>query len=101
MADERLLAPIRRFWTREQVDTAYEAIFTAYHGRLESVTVIVGKSTEGDSASGQIVVSAKDYLEWMDALEARLQELENADDDVTAELQGTLHTNFGSRYLST
>lgn len=101
MADERLLAPIRRYWTREQVDTAYEAIFTAYHGRLESVTVIVGKATDGDSATGQIVVNAKDYLEWMDALEARLQELENADADITAELSGTLHSNFGNRYVST
>lgn len=101
MADERLLAPIRRFWTQEQCTAAYESIFTAFNARIENVTVIVSKSTDGDSASGQLVVSASDYLTWMDALETRLRELENENSGVTAELEGTTHTNFGNRILST
>lgn len=101
MADERLLAPIRRFWTDEQVETAYEAIFTAYNARREKVTVIIGKGTEGDSASAQVVVNGEDYLRWMDALESRMKEIEDAADDVTASLEGTEHVNFGNRYAST
>jgi len=101
MADERLLAPIRRFWTTEQVETAYQAIFAAYNARLENVTVIIGKGTEGDSASAQVVVNGEDYLSWMDALETRLAEIENADEGVTAELAHTTHANFGHRCVST
>ncbi len=99
MPDERLLAPIRRFWTSEQVETAYQTIFAAYNSRLENVTVIIGKGTEGDSASAQVVVNGEDYLRWMDALESRLQELENTDAGITAELQNTGHANFGNRFL--
>jgi hypothetical protein len=101
MADERLLAPIRRFWSRSEVEAAYSAIFSAFHSRVESVTVIISKSSEGDSASGQLVIANEDYLRWMDALETRLQELEAADEGVTSTLEGTAHVNFGNRYAST
>jgi hypothetical protein len=101
MADERLLAPIRRFWTRNEVEIAYSAIFSAYHGRLENVTVIISKSSEGDSATGQLVIANEDYLRWMDALETRMQEIEAADEGVTATLEGTGHVNFGNRYATT
>lgn len=101
MPDERLLAPIRRFWTQSQVETAYQAIFAAFNSRLENVTVIIGKGTDGDNASAQVVVSGEDYLRWMDALETRLAELENLADGVTASLEGTEHVNFGNRYLTT
>lgn len=101
MADERLLAPIRRFWSHAQVASAYEAIFTAYHSRVETVTIIISKSSESDSATGQIVINNEDYLRWMDALETRLQELEAAEDGVTATLDGTGHVNFGNRYATT
>jgi len=101
MPDERLLAPIRRFWSAEQVDTAYQAIFAAYNSRLENVTVIIGKGTEGDSASAQVVVNGEDYLSWMDALEARLNEISAEEAGVTAELQNTSHANFGNRAIST
>ena len=100
MADERLLAPIRRFWSQAEVEAAYQAIFTAYNARLEKVTVIVQKSTEADSAGAQVVVNGEDYLRWMDALETRLLELENEAAGVTSELPGTSHVNFGNRYLT-
>jgi len=98
MADDRLLAPLRRFWNEEQVTTAYEAIFTAFHSRLEQVTVIVSKGTEGDSAAAQVVVQADDYLAWMDACEIRLNEFDNEAAGVTGELEMTTHANFGATY---
>lgn len=100
MADERILAPIRRFWTDLQVRTAYQTIFQAYHARLAEVTVIIGKGTEGDSASAQVVISATDYEKWLEACEARMVELENACSGITAELKHTGHANFGARFLS-
>jgi hypothetical protein len=98
MADDRLLAAIRRFWSETEVRGAYAAIFAAYHGRLESVTVIIGKATEGDSATGQVVVRDEDYLRWMDALEDRLREFEAEGRNEGPLLQGVEHSNFGGRY---
>jgi hypothetical protein len=69
--------------------------------RLESVTIINSKSSEGDSASGQIVISNEDYLVFMDAFKARLEELDDLDEGVTSTLEGTAHVNFGNRYAST
>ena len=100
MVDERLLAPIRRFWSEEEVGTAYQRIFAAYSSRLDSVTVIVAKASESESAQGQVVVNATDYLQWMEALEFRLQELA----DETAELAPIAtpeHVHFGRRYTRT
>jgi hypothetical protein len=101
MPDERLLAPIRRFWTPMEVEAAYKAIFSAFHSRLEKVTVIISKSTEGDSASGEVVIAEGDYLRWMDALEARLNEVADSEAGTIAAPEGTNHMNFGNRYLST
>lgn len=98
MADERLLAPIRRFWTPSQCSAAYEQIFAAYHGRLAEVTVIIGKQTAEDGATAQVVVRDEDYLRWMEALEIRLQELEAADAGQGEKLVGTEHVNFGARF---
>lgn len=100
MADDRLIAPIRRFWTQAQVEEAYQKIFAAYSARLDSVTVIIGKSSESESAQAQVVISGTDYLVWMEALELRMQEL-----DAEAAGEGpicqTEHTNFGNRYTRT
>lgn len=101
MADERYLAPMRRFWTDEQVETNYQAIFTANLARLNEVTVIIGKGTEGDSASAQVVIGSKDYEMWLEACEARMLEIEATAAGVTAELVSTSHVDFGQRYLST
>lgn len=91
---------MRRFWTPTEVSTAYQAIFQAYHGRLAEVTVIIGKSTEGDSATAQVLIAASDYEKWLESCEARMIELENTAAGVTSELLGTGHANFGNRYVS-
>jgi hypothetical protein len=97
MADERLLAPIRRFWDKATVEAAYQKIFEAFHGRLESVTVIVGKNSESEGAQAQVVVNSEDYLKWMEALEVRLQEYqETAAGQVP--MSDTEHVNFRNRY---
>jgi len=75
MIDGTLLDAIREFWTEQKTRDTYERILEAYLGRTEKVTVIVSKGTEGDSASGQVVVTARDYREWMATLQARLDEL--------------------------
>lgn len=100
MVDERLIAPIRRFWTQEEVTTAYQRIFSAYSARLDSVTVIIGKSSESESAQAQVVISKDDYLQWMDALELRLTEYEAAASDL-GPISETEHINFASRYTRT
>lgn len=100
MADERLLAPIRRFWNKAEVEAAYQKIFTAYSSRLDSVTVIVGKSSESESAQGQVVVNSSDYLQWMEALETRMQEFEAEAAGVGA-VAPPEHVNFGARFTRT
>lgn len=99
MADERILAAMTRFMTRETALAAYDAIFQAYAARLSEVTVITGKSSEGESAQAQVVVNAEDYKEWMDCLETLLQRLD-------AEAAGTstggpVHANFNQRWIET
>lgn len=79
MIDGVLLDAVREFWDASQVRSAYEKIFCAYHQRISDVTVIVGKATEGDSASGQVVVRSEDYREWMATLQARMTELAEGD----------------------
>lgn len=75
MIDGVLYDAIREFWSEAQIRAAYETIFQAYHARLTDVTVIVGKSTEGDSASGQVVIARDDYREWMATLNSALQDI--------------------------
>lgn len=75
MIDGVLYDAIREFWDESQIRAAYQSIFEAYHARLTDVTVIVGKSTEGDSASGQVVIQRQDYREWMATLASALQAL--------------------------
>lgn len=100
MADARLLAAIRRFWNEEQITAAYQRIFEAYSSRLDAVTVIVGKSSESESAQAQVVIQREDYLQWMEALEERLAELQDAADSIPPG-SATEHTNFGARYTRT
>lgn len=95
MVDERLLAAVRRFWEEEDVSTAYQQIFTAYSTRLSDVTVIVGKSNDGETANAQVVVEKEDFLEWMEILEARLVEL-NEDEETAS---GPATVNYSQRYV--
>jgi hypothetical protein len=99
MADERILAAMTRFMTRETALAAYDSIFQAYAARLADVTVITGKSSEGESAQGQVVVNREDYLEWMDCLETLLQKMDaEAAGTVTG---GPVHANFNQRWIET
>jgi BMFP domain-containing protein YqiC len=101
MLDDVLLSAIKRFWNAEKVENTYAAILDAYLNRLEKVTVIVGKATEGDSANAQVVVSSQDYREWMETLEARLAELENAASGAGTTHTGTEHVIHSNRFVST
>ena len=99
MADERILKAMTRFMTVEEMTTAYQAIFTAYSGRLEDVTVITGKSSDGESAQAQIVVTREDYLQWMECLE----ELIAADETESGSNPpgGMVHVSHAQRFLET
>lgn len=95
MADMRILAAIRRFMTPAQIEALYLQIFTAYTSRIAEVTVIVGKSTEGESAQAQVVVDREDYKDWIEALEELMQENEGTN------ANGPVHTSFLNRYTET
>lgn len=101
MLDEVLLRAIRRFWSESDCETAYQRIFTAYSGRVDDVVVITQKTTDGDSAGGQIVIQKDDYRDWMDALEQRLSEYaaEAAGSGTTH--TGTEHPEFCHRFTRT
>jgi hypothetical protein len=77
--DPATLAAVRRFWSKATVTQNYEKILNAYMLRLDKVTVIVAKGTDGSSANAQVVVRAEDYQEWMATLEARLVEIERSE----------------------
>lgn len=95
MADIRHLAAMRRFMTPEEIKAAYQAIFQAWMQRLDEVTIITGKSTEGESAQAQVVVDAEHYAEAMDALEVILNEIEGKTNG------GNVHISNIYRYTQT
>lgn len=97
--DDVILMAIRRFWDAETCEAVYQRLLTAYLGRVESVTIVVSKSTDGDSASGQVVVAAEDYRRWLATLESRLQEYAAEASGVTDKHPGE-HVDFSNRYLS-
>lgn len=95
MADTRMINAMKRFSSIEQVEENYQAIFNAYSQRLSDVTVITGKSTEGESAQAQVVVNREDFLEWMEACEEILKE-----DEGTA-TEGPVHVSHLNRFTTT
>lgn len=95
MADMRIMAAIRRFLNPSEVEALYLQIFQAYTSRISEVTVIVGKSTEGESAQAQVVVDREDYKDWMDGLEEIMQE------NAGTSASGNVHTSFLNRYTET
>jgi hypothetical protein len=100
MADTRILSAITRFMTIAQIEVAYEAIFNAYTQRHTDVTVITGKTTDGDSAQAQIVISQEDFKEYMDAFETLLVADETPAGE-NAPGSGPVHTDHSQRYLET
>lgn len=101
MLDDVLLRAIRRFWSETEVSAAYERIFAAYSARVDSVVVITNKSTDGDTAAGQIVVHKDDYRDWMAALEQRLEEFSAQASGAGTTFTGTEHVEFCHRTTST
>lgn len=101
MVDERVLAPIRRFWDKARCEAVYGRLFEASLQRLDDVTVIIGKNEGESGASAQIVVTKDDYLSWMAALEQRLKEFDAAESGETDAAPGTIHMDFGCRYMRT
>lgn len=101
MIDDVLLRAIRRYWTEDECDTAYNSILVAYSSRRDEVVVITSKGADGDQAAAQVVVGKEDYREWMDTLEARLDEYAAEDAGTGTTHQGVEHVEFRHRYTST
>lgn len=101
MTSDVLLAAIRIEYTDAQVAEAHSAIFAAWRGRIDKVTIIVGKGNESSSASGQVVVNAADYEMWLAALQQRLREIASAGDSTGTLHEGTEHVSFDKRYIRT
>jgi len=102
MLDDVLLAEIRRAYpTAAAVDTVRSEIFAAWKNRLDKVTIIVGKGNESSSASGQVVISAADYRDWLEALQAWAAELAATAAGTGNALGGTEHVSFANRYIRT
>jgi hypothetical protein len=102
MLDDVLLAEIRRAYPfKEEVDSVRSAIFQAWKNRLDKVTIIVGKGNESSSASGQVVVAASDYRDWLEALQAWSAELEAPAAGTGNALSHTEHVSFANRYIRT
>jgi hypothetical protein len=99
MADDRLLAAVRRYWTRAQIDAAYQAIFAACYQRQLNEVTITGVNFEGENSQGTVTVQREDYLMWMEALEQILQEKANEDAGTVAAPQGAPITNFSTTFL--
>lgn len=100
MVDERRLAAIRRYWTREQVDDAYQKILSIDWTTTEKKVIIVGKSNEGESSNAQVVVTREDFAQWMDIFEARLVELDAAAAGTPAVQGNVEHVRFNHRYAA-
>jgi hypothetical protein len=98
MVDERRLAAIRRYWTREQVDDAYRKILDVDWTTTERKVIIVGKSNEGESSQAQVVVTREDFAAWMDIFEARLKELDAEAAGTPAAHGNVEHVKFNGRY---
>jgi hypothetical protein len=102
MADERILSAVRRFWTtRAAVEEKYLELLNADWSKVKKLTIIVGKSTEGESASAQVVVTAEERLAWMEAFETRLLEMDREEAGHGSLVPGSTSVDFSQRILET
>lgn len=102
--DERLLAAIRRFWTEEEVSTAYQAVLTAYASSTAKTVEITGTTFDGQNANATIILDREAMASWMDVLETRMAEIEaesSASAEVPTLVTGSPVTNFSTRYVGT
>lgn len=101
MADEAILAPIRRFWSKERVTAAYSELWEACQSQALDQTIIIGKSSGEDSANAQLVVTPQMRDRYLEAFETRLKEYEAAEADESPVLEHTRHTDFSHRHVRT
>lgn len=102
MADERILDPIRRFFPlREDVEAKYLELFTADWTRLKKYTLIVSKSSEGEGAGAQVVVTAEERLQWLDAFRERLLEMDAETAGTNVPVPGCVMVDFSRRRIGT
>jgi len=88
---------VRRFWTREAVETVYQKIHAAYFSTVAKEVVIIGSDFDGQNSSAQYVLNREDMAKAIDILEARLQEIEEAASGEVAMVSGSPSTDFYSR----
>lgn len=100
MADERLLAGVRRFWTAQQVEDAYKCVLGAYSNGITKEVIITGTDFDGQNANGQIVLNREDMAAWLDVLESRTLEIGDAAEGLP-EVAGTPSTDFRRRPMGT
>lgn len=87
-ADPTLVAAMRRFFSRAEVETAYQEAMRAQLARRTEVT-ITSASFDGGNSSGQI---AGDPADVMEACEEILQSM-----DGIVPVGATTHLNFSGR----
>lgn len=97
MADERITSALRRYFSRQEIDTAYKAAFAAYQERNTEV-VITSMNMGGGGGTGQIT---GDPADLMDACECVLQEMDAADAGDTLVAGGPPASDFSRRYVGT
>lgn len=96
-ADPRFVAALQRFYTRSEVETAYQTAMAAYISRQTEVT-IESFSGEGGNTTGRLI---GDPAEIMDACETVLSSLDLEEADEGTLVPGTTHVDFSQRYIST
>ncbi len=101
MADEAILAPIRRFWNRARVEAAYSELWEACNSQALDQTIIIGKSSGEDSANAQLVVTPQMRDRYLEAFETRLKEYEAEDAEESPTQEHNRHTDFSFRHVRT
>ncbi len=101
MADPVLVSALVELKTKEEIQAIRSTVLEGYLGRIENVTVIIGKSSESDSATGQVVVSREDYREWLAATEEAIARLDATAAGEGVLLEGASHVDFSKRFVTT
>jgi cell shape-determining protein MreC len=101
VADERLLNGIRRFWTPEQVRTAYQAVLAAYTSGAAEATVIVGTNFDGTQTNAEVVLDREAMRELLDVYEQRLVELDAVAAGDPVAVDGAQVMDFSGRRVGT
>ena len=96
MDDERLLAAVRRFMNRAQVEETYQQVFQAYADSTCESVAITSMQFDGQAGTGQYVLDREAMRQWMAILEARLNEMDQVPTDL-----GSPTMNFSTRILGT